>query len=133
MVEEALLLQERQQPPDLRVGERNLAVVEMSAIAAGEGFRRCVRKMRIVKVYPQKKGLPGSLLQPAQRLVHHQVAAPLGEVEIGLVQPAEVEVIKVGFKPLVQSESGVENGRADKGSRRVAAIAQDLEIGRAHV
>src|SRR5207245_7143246 len=120
MVEEAPLLQERQQPPDLRVGERNLAVVEASAIAAGEGFRRCVRKMRIVKVDPQEKRLPRDPLQPAQRLIHYQVAAPLGEVEIGLVQPAEVEMIEVGFKPLIQSESGVENGRADKGGRRVA-------------
>src|SRR5438874_3113510 len=126
MVEEALLRPERQQAPQLRVRKGDLAVVEMSAIAAGEGFRRCVRKMRIVKVDPQKKGLPGSLLQPAERLIHYQVAAPLSEVEIGFVEPAEVEVIKVGFKPLVQSESGVENGRADKGGRRVAAIAQDL-------
>src|SRR5947199_9235636 len=106
MVEEAPLLQERQQPPDLRVGERNLAVVEASAIAAGVRFRRCVREMRIVKVDPEKERLPGSLLQPAQRLVHHQVAAPLGEVEIGLVQPAEVEVVKVGFESLIQSERG---------------------------
>src|SRR5205823_8342537 len=126
MVEEAALLQERQQPSDLRVGERNLAVVEASAIAAGVRLRRCVRKMGIVKVDPQKKGLPGSLLQPAQRLIHHQVAAPLSEVEIGFVEPAEVEVVKVGLKSLIQSESGVENGRADKGGRRVAAIAQDL-------
>src|SRR2546422_971627 len=130
MVEEAPLLQEQQQAPDLRVRERNLAVVEVSAIAAGVGFWRRVRKMGIVEVYPQKKRLPGSLLQPAERLIHHQVATPLGEVEIGFVEPAEVEVIKVGLESLIQPESGVENGRADKGSRRVAAIAQDLGQGR---
>src|SRR2546426_3467763 len=130
MVEETPLLQEREQPPHLRVREGNLAVVEVSAIAAGVGFRRSVRKMGIVEVSPQKKRLRGSLLQTAERLIHHQVATPLGEVEIGFVEPAEVEVIEVGFKPLIESESGVENGRADKGGRRVAAIAQALGQGR---
>ena len=100
MVEEAPLLQERQQAPDLRVRERNLAVVEVSAIAAGVGFGRGVRKMGIVEVYPQKKR-PGSLLEPAQRLIHHQVTAPLSEVEVGFVEPAEVEVVKVRFKSLI--------------------------------
>src|SRR5213595_2800273 len=101
MVEEAPLLQERQQAPDLRVRERNLAVVEVSAIAAGVGFGRGVRKMGIVEVHPQKKRLPGSLLQPAQRLIHHQVTAPLSKVEVGFVEPAEVEVVKIRFKSLI--------------------------------
>src|SRR6266542_5586441 len=62
---------------DLRVGERDLAVVGASARLCEELLRRIVRRMRIVEMNPREERLRSGAPEPAERGVHHHVAAAL--------------------------------------------------------
>src|SRR3989454_10525283 len=42
---------------------------------------------------------------------------------------AEIEVVEVGFKALVQSVGGVKHGSADEGTRGIVVLAQDFRQG----
>ena len=54
-IEEVPPLERIEQPANLGVSERNLADVQVVAVGRGEGLRRIVRAMRIVKMRPQEE------------------------------------------------------------------------------
>ena len=55
---------------------------------------------------PEEEGAARSLgIEPFQGLVRHHIATALHQVEVGFVQPAEIKVIEIGFKALVQAEA----------------------------
>ena len=83
--------------------------------------------MRIVKMDPQEKRLSlmnGPALQPIERFVHHHVAAPFRQVEVGFVQAIEIKVVEIGFKTLVETETRVEYSRTNERRRLVSILGK---------
>ncbi len=77
VIEERVALQEREQSPDLCVGESNLANIRIVGVRAAIRFGRIVRPMRIVQVHPQKESRAADRAKPVERIGYNLIAAPL--------------------------------------------------------
>src|SRR4029077_7286480 len=73
--------------------------------------------MRIVKMNPQEEGTLSWLPQPLQSLIDHFIRGTFHEVQIALRKPAEVKVIVIKIKPMVQTKAPVQNCRRDPRTR----------------
>src|SRR2546425_4506896 len=123
------LIQKRHQTADLSIREGYFPVVGVPPIWGCVGFGRGVRVVGIIKVDQQDERAAWVSLQPAQRFFDYHVAPPFYLVSLRFVQMAEIEVVEVGFKALVQSVGGVKHGSADEGTRGIAVLAQDFRRG----
>ncbi len=112
------------------VGKGDFSVVRAALVLAVEGRRRLVGRVRIVEVHPEKERLAGIARQPLHRLVHHHIPRTLHQVEIGVFQAVEIEVVVVKIKSLVQTEAVVEHGGTEHGSGGVPLLPQNGGQGR---
>src|SRR6267378_4786832 len=101
------LFQKPEKPPDLLIRESDLAVVRLCRIFATVRLGRTIRKVGIVEMNPKKKLILRILPQPVQRHIGDNIARPLHLVEIRFVQAAEVEVVVIEIKSLIESKARV--------------------------
>jgi len=74
------VIQPLQKPPDLAVGERDLAAVRVLGKASRERRRRVVGSMGIEEVDPDEERARSRALEPFQGAVHHLATTPLAAV-----------------------------------------------------
>ena len=92
-----------EQPPELRIRERDLAVVRPPGELRPIGLGRIVGSVRIVEVRPDEEGrLPG-LGEPAEGIVHDLVRPALGA---RARDRALLEVLGEDVEPLPEAEGG---------------------------
>ena len=82
--------------------------------------------MRVIEVHPYEERAASGSLQPAQRFVHYYVASSFYFVSMQFVQMAEIKVVEVSFKALVQPRAGIKHRGAEKGGRGIALVAQNF-------
>ena len=121
---DSFLFQEAEKPPDLFIGKRDFSIVGLCRILATIRLGRTIRKMRIVEMHPKKKLLLRILRQPVQRHIGHHIARTLHLVEIRFVQTAEIEVVIIKIKSLIQSKARVQNRGGNHRPRLVPGLLE---------
>ena len=138
--ERPLLFERAQEPRDLRVHERDLAVVGRGAEPLGQLAGRLVGRVRVVVVHPQEERArrsPRGAAQPAQRGVGGGVGEALDVGRAPRVVAAR-QVVVVGLEAAVEPEAAVEREarrrRRPSGSRPARkSSAAVFTCGRQHV
>src|ERR1700675_1466956 len=91
--------------PNRGIRVRNLTVVGRRSVLALVRFRRIVRVVRIIKMYPHKKWTLWMLVQPGQRMRHHFAASALRRVVAIFSGMPGAEAGVVGVKSSVETGS----------------------------
>jgi hypothetical protein len=110
-----------EEPPDLRVGKRNLADV-LVKISRSKRFWRIVREMRIVEMHPQQEFRVIHLVKPLDRIRNHAVGAPLpGRPVLAGLGNTDVAIEALGQTPV-----RVQHDRSDKRPRHKIMVPQNF-------
>jgi hypothetical protein len=127
-------MQPDEQPRDLRIDERDLAVVGVAIRLLEERLRRIVGRVRIVEVDPRKERLRRRLggRQPRKRGLGDDVAAPLG-LEAGVARRIAGHAIVVRIEAARQAEPAIQHIGADEGARAVAGVVEGARERRPHL
>lgn len=108
---------------DLCIGEGDFAIIGARSVTAGVRFWSVIRRVRVVEMNPHKERSLGIGLEPLQRFIHHPIAPMLDGVQVHFLLTAQIKVIEIGVKTLVQAETRVEDGRSNEGCGRVSIPA----------
>jgi hypothetical protein len=82
--------------------------------------------MRVKEVYPQKRGLSTLFTQPAQCRIDYSVTAPLKEGSSVAGYILRIHTVVISGEPLIETVSRFQDRRANKGSRAVSSVSQNL-------
>ena len=122
-IEQSPAIEGFQEPPDLRVGERDLADIRIR-VSRSERLRRVVGPVRVVQVRPQKNREPDPF-DPAYRVSDDFVAATPRRGPLRTGTPFDDS--RVVIEALCDAAIRIEHGRSDERSgseacaRRVSA------------
>ena len=122
---QTLFLQKTQQAAQLLIRKGDFAVIGLSRVFPAVRLRRTIGKMRIIQMHPQEELLLRVLAQPVQRQVGHDVPRTLHLIQVGFFQTAEIKVVVIEIEPPIQSETRVQNGRADHRSGSVSVLLEN--------
>jgi hypothetical protein len=118
-----------EEPSELAVDERNLAIVRRLPEALADRAWRLVRRVRIVVVHP---GEPGKLsgtgrrrggFQPAQDCIRGRVGEPL-DIRCSAAVVALRQPIVVDVKPAIESKPPIQGETGDKCGRTISGLAK---------
>ena len=129
-VEQTAQFQLLKQFSDCRIFVGNGAIIRLGSIPALVWFGRSIGIVRIIEVYPNKKGALPMLVQPRHRTRHHFFsAAPNSMVEIFSSLP-DVKAGIVGLKSPVKATGELsfrlEDDRTDKCGRVISVGAKNF-------
>ena len=124
-VRQAAGVEPLQDAADLVVHVGNLPRIGAIGKPRLEGFRRIVRRVRVVEVQPGEEALRRVLVQPGCRVVDHFTRAARHVAERDRLVLRHVELVDVRVEPAVQPPFRVENEGAHERARLPASVLED--------
>ena len=109
---------------ELRIGERDLALVQPAGIPSPVRLGRIVRAVRVVEVQPREEALSFDFLEPRQRPIDDLVGRTLHGAREAADLP-RVEIVDVGGETVVDAPLVIEHVHCDDGARVEPRILQD--------